>query len=244
LLSDQLSRYGAEHPVPCYTSVALANDLGYLHRVNEGISLTRAASKCLEATLGHDNSRTALAYNVLGSLFFQRDSYVDAAVAWQEYLSRIASKLSDTNDRIVATRVNIANAQQYSGHPELAEKLLAQTLESVEAIRSQTDGAVQNLRYKLADVRLDQHSTRGVRDLLQGLDPEALNDVQIEPDWDGRLAYQRGRLALETGDAAGAIKSLRESARIFALKNPDGRISAESAAPLIASAEKLLKKSH
>ncbi len=57
------------------------------------------------------------------------------------------------------------------------------------------------------------------------LDPIKLNESQIEPDWDGRLAYERGRLALYTGDISTARTLLLRAEAIIGAKNPDGRVS-------------------
>jgi hypothetical protein len=84
--------------------------------------------------------------------------------------------------------MNAGVSRQYAGHATEAESELSATLDTARAALGWTASMVQGLRYHLADCRLDLHRTTGVQALLDGLSTTALNESQIEPDWDGRLA--------------------------------------------------------
>jgi non-specific serine/threonine protein kinase len=177
------------------------------------------------------------AYEVLANLNFQLDHYAEAADAYAEVAQRYARVAGPAALRTLTARLNTAMARQYAGHPADAEREIVGTLEQARSARPETDPLVQNLRYHLADCRLDQHHTEQVAALLTDLSAQALNASQIAADWDGRLAYQRGRLALESGDAARAVPLLETAATIIAEKHPDGRISEAQIRQLIERAK-------
>jgi hypothetical protein len=92
------------------------------------------------------------------------------------------------------------------------------------------------LRYHLADCRLDQHKTVGVKELVDGLSVAVLNEAQIETNWEGRLSYERGRLALYSGDRAHALPLLQAAERYIAKDAFDGRVSEAAVVRLIQEA--------
>jgi eukaryotic-like serine/threonine-protein kinase len=81
---------------------------------------------------------------------------------------------------------------------------------------------------------------RNCDQLLDGLSAEKLNAAQIQEDWDGRLLYEAGRLALFDGQYDKALPALQQAAAIIAAiiaaKNPDGHISQTSLKRLIIEA--------
>jgi non-specific serine/threonine protein kinase len=225
LLMRQTARYGGRHPLPCYTQLALANTLGYTKRSAEAMPLAEAATACLAASLGPSNVRTVTAHDVLGGLYFLQDRYREAAVEWQLVGDQFAKTQGAGSLRALNLDMNLALARQYSGDIATAESLFAATLGAARVNLKETHPLVQTLRYHLADCRLDLHRTDEVANLLAGLSADALARNQMNPDWDARLAYQEGRLALQLGDRARAVPLLEGAARIIAAKNPQGRIS-------------------
>jgi eukaryotic-like serine/threonine-protein kinase len=119
---------------------------------------------------------------------------------------------------------------------EDAEAALGTALDSARTALGWDAPTTQALRYHLADCRLDRHQTNEVDRLLGGLSAESLNTAQIQKDWDGRLLYEVGRLALFTRRYDNAIQSLQQAAEIIAVKNPDGHITEASIRQLIAQA--------
>jgi non-specific serine/threonine protein kinase len=225
LLARQTARLGAEHPLTCHTNLLLASIYGYMKRMDRAISMAEQAANCLVTRLGPTNIRTVSAYFVLGDVQFEAEHYDEAALAYDKAADSYTSLLGARAQRSINQRTNAAVARQYAGHFGEAEKELATTLETARAALGWTHPTVQELRYHLADCRLDQHRANSVGELIDALSPEALNEAEIEPDWDGRLAYEKGRLALFSGDAGSAIPLLETAVRIIGEKNPDGRVT-------------------
>ena len=225
LLTRQRVRLGPEHPSACFTSVLLASALGYTDHAAEAIPTAQRAAACLAKTLGTTHIRTASAYQVLADLEFQSDRYGEAAAAYGETVRAFETLLGPQASRSLNARMNAGVARQYSGDPGAADIELGVTLQDARAALGWSNPMVQVLRYHLADCRLDQQNTRGVRELLEGLTIADLNSSQIEPDWEGRLAYEEGRLALYSHDRQRAIPLLETAAQIIAAKNPDGRVT-------------------
>lgn len=225
LLARQRMSLGATHPQTCYTAVLLASILGYLNREAEGIALVNQASACLLKTLGPANMRTASAYQVMADLQFQSQHWADAAASYQKVAQDFSAILGPRALRTIAAQMNVGVARQYAGDASQAEASLAATLSLSETALGPTHPTTAVLRYHLADCRLDERKTAGVGELLQNLSPAILNEGQIEPDWDGRLAYEQGRLALFSGRNQTAIPLLQTAAEVTARKNPTGRVS-------------------
>ncbi len=236
LLARQTARYGAQHPLPCYTQLALANTLGYTSRASEAMPLAKGAAICLDETLGASSTRTLEAHNVVGTLHFLEGHYPDAADEWQLVADQFAKNQGQSSLRALSLRTNIAMARQYAGDSATAESIFAATLADARRTFDERHPMVQALRYHTADCLLDLHRPQGVQRLLENLSVDALREQQLSPDWDARLAYQQGRLALETGDKARAIALLDQAARIIAAKNPEGRISEAVVRKLISEA--------
>ncbi|MES1163291.1 MAG: hypothetical protein ABUL50_09545, partial [Rhizobacter sp.] len=160
----------------------------------------------------------------------------EAAEAYADVGRRYAGLMGEQSLRAITARLNAAMARQYAGDPGHAERELGPVLETARAAFAEQTPVVQNLRYHLADCRLDQHRTDGVALLLDGLSAQTLSQAQVAPDWEGRLAYQQGRLALELGERARAMPYLETAASVIAQKNPDGRISEAVVRQLMARA--------
>jgi non-specific serine/threonine protein kinase len=75
---------------------------------------------------------------------------------------------------------------------------------------------MQELQYLIAGCRLDQRRTHGVAELLSGLSADTLAKVEPGYGWEGRLAYERGRLLFHVGDVVAARRELRLAANRIA----------------------------
>ena len=237
LLGRQRARLGAQHPQPCYTSVLVASVKGYMgDDVESALVTANQAAACLSEKLGPANIRTASAYRVLADLQFQAGHYADAAQAYERLAISFAGILGPETLQAINARMNTGVAQQFAGHLGEAEATLRTALDDSRIALGWSAPTTQALRYHLADCRLDRRQTNEVDRLLDGLLAETLNAAQIQKDWDGRLLYQAGRLALFTRRYDNAIQSLQQAAEIIAAKNPDGHISEASIRQLIAEA--------
>jgi len=194
------------------------------------------AAACLSEKLGPANIRTASAYRVLADLQFQAGHFADAGKAYERLAISFAGILGADTLQAINARMNAGVAQQFAGSLGDAETTLSAALDSARTVLGWGAPTTQALRYHLADCRLDRRETKEVGQLLDGLSAEALNAAQIQKDWDGRLLYEAGRLALFTHQYDSAIQALQRAAEIIAAQNPDGHITEASIRQLIAQA--------
>jgi DNA-binding winged helix-turn-helix (wHTH) protein/tetratricopeptide (TPR) repeat protein len=234
LLSRQEARLGSQHPSYCRSRAMLATIKGYRHDFNDAIPIAMSAASCLSKAVGPLNERTISAQNVLATIYFQRGDYARAASAYGQVAMEYASRLGPTSQRAVNSRFNTALSLQYAGNVRAAEKEFSFQLEAAKAALGWAHPTVQTLRYHLADCRLDLQRADDVENLLRDLDVAKLSEAEIEADWEGRLAYQQGRLALYAGEASRARPLLEKAAGIIAKLNPDGHITETMVRALIA----------
>lgn len=237
LLVRQRARLGAQHPQPCYTSVLVASVQGYTGaNIDSALATANQAAACLSDKLGPTSIRTATAYRVLADLQFQSGHFAEAAQAYTQLAGSFAGILGADSLQAINARMNAGVAQQFAGRLVDAETTLSAALENARAALGWNAPTTQALRYHLVDCRLDRHRTDDVEQLLDGLSVEKLNAAQIQEDWEGRLLYEAGRLALFDGQYDKALPALQQAAAIIAAKNPDGHISQTSLKRLIIEA--------
>jgi hypothetical protein len=237
LLTRQRARLGAQHPQPCYTSVLVASVQGYAGaNIDSALLTANQAAACLSDKLGPASIRTATAYRVLADLQFQSGHFAEAAQAYAQLATSFAGILGLDSLQAINARMNAGVAQQFAGRLVDAETTLSAALDHARATLGWSAPTTQALRYHLVDCRLDRRNTVEVEQLLDGLSAEKLNAAQIQEDWDGRLLYEAGRLALFDGQYDKALPALQQAAAIIAAKNPDGHISQASLKRLIIEA--------
>jgi non-specific serine/threonine protein kinase len=237
LVARQRARLGAHHPQPCYTSALVASVEGYTGAdMDSALATANQAAACLLDKLGPATIRTATAYRVLADLQFQAGHFTEAAQAYTQLATSFAGILGADSLQAINARMNAGVAQQFAGRLVDAEMTLRAALDSARTALGWSAPTTQTLRYHLADCRLDLHRTEEVDQLLEGLSAEKLNAAQIQEDWDGRLLYQTGRLALLDGQYDKALPALQRAAAIIAAKNPDGHVSEASIRRLIIEA--------
>jgi eukaryotic-like serine/threonine-protein kinase len=240
LLARQRARLGTHHPLPCYTSALVASVEGYTGAdIDSALATANQAAACLSDKLGPATIRTATAYRVLADLQFQAGHYAEAAQAYTQLATSFAGILGANSLQAVNASMNAGVAQQFAGLLVDAEMTLSAALDRARTALGWSAPTTQALRYHLADCRLDLHHTEDVDQLLDGLSTEKLNAAQIQEDWDGRLLYEAGRLALLDGQYDKALPALQRAAAIIAAKNPDGHISEASIRRLIIEAARL-----
>jgi non-specific serine/threonine protein kinase len=188
-------------------------------------------------SLGQANLRTVGANGVLAGLYFQTDQYSSAAEKFQQIVQSNAALTGPESVRTLTSRLSLGVARQYAGDFAGGCQELSAALGSAKSALAWNHPLVEGIRYHLADCLLDQEKTSGVDLLLADLTPEVLYREQLEPDWEGRLAYQAGRLALYTGDNRRAVPLLERAADVIAAKNPDGRIDEATVRTLIQKAK-------
>lgn len=236
LLTSERAELGLSSPQTCYTAALLASILGFRGRVTEGLPMAKKASACLSESLGPANIRTIAAYQVMGNLQFQHQLYADAAVTYTKVAEMSARVAGPSALRTISARENAAVSRQYAGQSVKAENLLVETLAIARAALGWTHPTTEDLRYHLVDCRLDRRRTLGVGKLMDGLSARVLNEGEIESDWSARLVYERGRLALYTGNIRQAVLLLQAAAKDIAAKDPNGPISVLAIRKLIRAA--------
>lgn len=225
LLVRERAQLGASHPQTCFTAALLASILGYRNHERDGLGMARQAGACLQKSLGPANIRTISAYQVMADLQFQSGLYVGAAETYTKVAAMSARVVGPQALRTLSARENAGVARQHAGQTRQADAALTATLAVARTGLGWTHPTTEDLRYHLADCRLDEHRTTGVARMLSGLSSSVLNEGEIEADWAARLAYQEGRLQLYTGHARRAISLLRTAAKEIAEKDPAGPIS-------------------
>ena len=237
LLVRQTQRHGARDARTCYTMMSLASSMDDSNRYDEAMGLLKAAAPCLSAALGANHLSTLTAQEYLGNVYYFKGRFDDAIAEWSGIVDRFADGLGAGSKRVINLRMNLAIAHRDAGHVAAAERAFAEALAAARSKFADTDPLVQSLRYHLADCRLEQRSTQDVAALLEGLSSEALNRSEIEPDWDGLLAYQAGRLDLLLGKHADARRELEKAQGIIAAQNPKSPITPALLAGLIRQAQ-------
>jgi non-specific serine/threonine protein kinase len=185
LLASEQAQLGAESPQTCYTAALLASVLGFRGHAKQGIPMVRRAAACLSKALGPTNIRTIAAYQVMGNLQFQSQLYADAAVTYTKVAKMFARVVGPRALRTISARENAAVARQNAGQFRRADAALTRTLALAGTALGWAHPTTEDLRYHLADLRLNRRHTSGVGKLLDGLSEQVLNEGEIELDWAG-----------------------------------------------------------
>lgn len=244
LLASERVQLGADSPETCYTAALLASILGFRGHARQGVSMATPAAACLSKSLGLTNTRTIAAYQVVGNLQFQSALYGDAAVTYSKVAAMFTQVVGPKALRTISARENAGVARQHAGQFGKAEASLAKTLALARTALGWTHPTTEDLRYHLADCRLDFHRTLDVNKLLDGLSIRVLNEGEIESDWTARLAYERGRLAFYAGHMKQAILLLRTAEKDIAAHDPNGPISVAAIRKLIRAAREVETARH
>jgi eukaryotic-like serine/threonine-protein kinase len=237
LVEYQTAHHGAGHQRTLYSLALLGNILGYQRRYDEALTILANAVTGLTASLGPNDAKTLQALHNLAAIHFEQKRYDEAAAEWGDILARLTARGEAKDEFTSAIQVGAAMALQLAGKPAQAEAIYRSALSDARGFTTNDAPRVQYIRYNLASCLLDLHRVKEAEPLLADLDRVALNRAEPEPDWDGRLAYEDGRVALENGNHAAAIPLLETAAQIITDKNPNGHISPDAIRKLVAQAK-------
>ncbi len=193
LLAEQVERQGDEHPRPNYTRVGLGVALVRQGRLAEAQPLLEQAAAHLAARLGPRHRQTLTALDTLAELRFRRHDWSGAATGWAEVRAGFAALLGEGSSYTLTVATNHAVALHRGGDAARAEPLLAQALQRARAFLAENAPQAQQIRFALADCRIDLGRAGEALPLLEGLDAQALNLAAPEPDWPARLRRLRER---------------------------------------------------
>ncbi|WP_176256901.1 protein kinase domain-containing protein [Derxia lacustris] len=219
LMERQVAIWGADHVRTCFTAFILANTLGYQNRADEGLALADKSIACLTARLGAQSTGVADARVTRATLLAQARRYREAAVAFGEVADLYGAVLGPNSEGRINAIANQAAALRNAGQLTAADVVFGAGLKLGADALGQDHPTMQALKFGAARTRLDMGRTAGVAVLLQGLDADALNESEQAPDWPARLALQRGRLALLSGDRARAAELLGTARALEAGRN-------------------------
>ena len=233
LLADQTRTHGAGSVRTFYTMVGLGNAIGLQNRPAEAIAMLTDAATGLGAKLGAQHRMTLTATDMLATLHFRAHDYDRAFDEWSVVHRGYSALMGESSSYAITVETNLGIDRHHGGRPAEAEPILRSALAHVRGIVDNTSPQAQQVRYALADCLLDLRKPAEVPALLDGLDPAALSAAEQAPDWDGQLAYQRGRLALQLGDPKNAQAQLEQAAHLLASTHSSGRISEATALRLL-----------
>lgn len=194
LHAEQVSRWGAGHIRPLYTLVGLGRTLALQGRHSEGRALLRQAAEGLSRALGPGHRQALTARDQLAEIRLKEGDAAGAADDWTIVHDGFATLMGEGSSYTITVRTNLGAALQRAGRRADAEAALRRALALARAIPLRDEAPqVQQIRYALADVLIERGARAEAGVLLDGLQPDALNLAQQEPDWPRRLAQARDR---------------------------------------------------
>jgi non-specific serine/threonine protein kinase len=194
LRDAQQAAFGPEHARPNYTQVGLASAIVQQGRLDEAQALLEAAAPRLATTMGATHRHTLTARDLLADVKFRRGDAAGAAADWAEVQAGFAALMGEGSSYTLTLATNRARALHLAGDAAAAEPLLDAALERARAFLDDAAPQAQQIRFALAACRLDLGRAAEAAVLLAGLDAQALNLAQPEPDWPARLAAQLARV--------------------------------------------------
>lgn len=199
-LSDvQRARDGDDAECLHRSQVSLARSLMLQGRTDEAMVLAQTAAARLMQLLGEDNLVTQEAYDAVASVQFKAEQHADAARTWSCVVTSLRRTCLSPTDFLATAQSNLALSLLFAGQAAASEEAGQEAMALASGLLAADSPRLQSIRYHLAFSRLEQGKTQGVHELLAGLQPDALKQANQAEDWAGRLAYQRGRLALLQG---------------------------------------------
>lgn len=193
LLAEQIRRHGSDHARTNVTRMGLGTALMQTGQDDEARALLEQARAALSRTLGPDHRLTFNARDGLAMLQFKAGHFDAAATEWAAVQAGFTALMGADSSYTLTAQTNQAMALRGAGRAAPAEALLRDALARARKNLKDDAPQVQQIRYTLAEVLLDQRRHAEVPALIEGLDPAALNEAQQEPDWPARLAAQRKR---------------------------------------------------
>jgi non-specific serine/threonine protein kinase len=201
LHGEQVQRLGADHARSAYTLVGLGNVLARAGRHDEATTILQGAASTLEAKFGATHRQTLTALDMLADVRSRRGDFAGAAADWERVQAGYAALLGDGSSYTLTVQTQRAVALHRLGRPAQAEPLLRSALGHARAFLKEDAPQVQQIRFALADCLTDLKRLGEAATLLAGLDAQALNTAQAEPDWPLRLQRLRARSGLaQAGD--------------------------------------------
>ncbi len=224
LLAQEQRRYGADHPIPCYTAMALAQTLGFEDKLPEALGLAQSALNCLETHLGRDDSRAINALDTLAGIHYKAERWDQAAATYADVVRRRTERSDARSIWILMARLNQAQCLRHGKRFVEEQAALETLIRDARDEHPDSDAMMQVLHFELADALLNQGKSGDVMRLLSGIDPKVLNRNVQDDHWEARLAFDHGRALMLAGNRAAALAAFLEARRDLEGKDEDTRL--------------------
>lgn len=224
LLGKERQRYGADHPITCYTAMALAQTLGFENKVPEALELAQSALSCLENHLGRNDNRAITALDTLAGVHYKAERWDQAATEYADVVRRRTARSDAKSIWILTARMNEAQCLRHGKKFAEEQAAIENLIRDARDAHPDSDALMQVLHFELADALLNQGKSADVTRLLSGLDPKTLNNNVQDDHWEARLAFDRGRALMLGGNHAGALAAFLEARRDLQGKDEDARL--------------------
>lgn len=212
LYDRQVGRFGRDHVRPLNALVGLARAIDVQGRPEEARGLFAEAAAGLASRLGEGHRKTLMARALAATALLRGGDFAAAVVELERAYAGFVALTGAASSTTIVVQTNLGVALHRYGQLRRAQAVLADALTQARSFLDEPAPQVQEIRYALADCRLDTGVTEGVAALLDGLDPAVLEIGHHEPDWPAQLDFQRGRLALASGRPAEAQALLTRAA--------------------------------
>jgi DNA-binding winged helix-turn-helix (wHTH) protein/tetratricopeptide (TPR) repeat protein len=232
LIGRQTKAYGADSAQVGTTLTTLGQNFMQASRYDEARATLERSLAILTKRLGAEHIRTLAARDLTATMAYDTGDFASAARQHEE-LFRISSKNPDgPKEPPIMTRANWALDLYQLGRFADAEKLLRDNLIAIRSWIGVDSATGQEMRYYLAVCLLEQRQTREAQDLLQHLDVGVLEREHSLRNWAGWIAYQQGRVLVQTGRAADAVSQFAKARDLEAALPPATRIDDRDLAAL------------
>lgn len=236
LVNHVVETQGPHASYTLFCQINLAQNLANQKRLGEAQALAEPTVAALESTLGRNNQKTIMSRDVLADIYFRQHNFTMAEKLYREDAAQYAAISGDNNTYVIGALINAATAAQYLSRTSDAEQDYRHVLALALSATDKSPPQLQAIYYHLADCLLDQGKTAEVESLLSKVEPDEINDFEIEPDWPARLAYQQGRLWLFQRDYRKAIQLFGIAIAGINDGEDDGRITKAGITKLINAA--------
>ncbi|WP_374354813.1 tetratricopeptide repeat protein, partial [Chitinimonas sp.] len=214
------AKYGNGNAFTCGSKQGLADALNNQQLIEEAIAMAKQAISCTKAVTGEESTNYAGSLRVIANVYYNSQRWQQAADSFEQASLVFAKVYGDTAMETLVTRHNQALSLDHAGQSAKAMQMHLDVLQRARTSLPKGHPTLQLASYYVASAWLDQGQTKGVNDLLDGLDPRQLASTDNDPAWKGLLDYQKGRLKLMLGESAAGTALLNAAAAEIRAKAP------------------------
>jgi non-specific serine/threonine protein kinase len=211
LIDESTKRLGAHDWRTCSAKTQFARNLGGLNRFAEGEAMLTEGLACLQNALGPTHSRVASVKVALAEVYKETRRFRQAANAYAEAAAIYTQSRGPQSAMVIELRIQEATAWRNFGKAQQCESLATGARSAIKGSPLETDPIAHKLQWLIAGCRLDTGRTEGAADILAATSAQELAKDDPGYPWAAMLAFERGRLALKSGQRAEAASPLLEA---------------------------------